>query len=86
MSHLLRPRKPGEEMPDPPVEPGRKSYVGLLILLASVAFICIRIGCQWPRDLELESTKPIEFRYEVTPEAAKYLVQKAFAGCPTSAD
>lgn len=44
------------------------------------------VGYTYPRDVEIESTKPIEFRYEVTPEAAKYLVQKAFASCPTSAD
>lgn len=44
------------------------------------------VGYTYPRDLEIESTKPVEFKYEVTPEAAKYLIQKAFAGCPTSAD
>lgn len=38
------------------------------------------LGYQWPRDLELESTAPVEIHYEVTPEAARYLVLKAVKG------
>ncbi|MNN54143.1 hypothetical protein D3C81_1689380 [compost metagenome] len=61
---------------------------GFKLFLLHVFLLCFGtwFGYQLPRDVEIESTKPIEFRYEVTPEAAKYLVQKAFAGCPTSAD
>jgi Ni,Fe-hydrogenase I cytochrome b subunit len=63
------------------LEPGYR-VLTLSVLIAAGFYA----GYQFPRDVELETTKPIEFRYEVTPEAAKYLVQKAFAGCPTSAD
>lgn len=61
---------------------------GFKLFLLHVFLLCFGtwFGYQLPRDVEIESTKPIEFRYEVTPEAAKYLVQKAFAGCPTSAE
>lgn len=58
----------------------------LAINIVCWALMGFWIGYDYPRDVEIESTKPIEFRYEVTPEAAKYLVQKAFSGCPTSAD
>lgn len=39
------------------------------------------VGYNYPRDVEIESTKPIEFRYEVSPEAAKLLVLKGVEGC-----
>jgi len=46
--------------------------------------ICILIGYWFgyhaPRDVELESTAPVEIHYEVTPEAARYLVLKAVKG------
>lgn len=45
-----------------------------VVVLAHVAGFYI--GYQWPRDLEIESTKPIVFNYEITPEAAKILVFK----------
>jgi hypothetical protein len=34
------------------------------------------IGYNCPRDLEIESTKPIVLSYEITPEAARVLVFK----------
>lgn len=80
----LRPKKPGEESSTRSIEPESKSYFGFIILISAVAFISVRVGYQWPRDVELESTKPVQFVYQVTPEAAKYLIQKAFDGCPTS--
>lgn len=42
----------------------------------------VYLGYQWPRDLELQSTAPVEIHYEVTPEAARYLVLKAVEGMP----
>lgn len=38
------------------------------------------LGYLFPRDVELESTAPVEIHYEVTPEAARYLVLKAVKG------
>ena len=38
------------------------------------------LGYSYPRDVELESTAPVEIHYEVTPEAARYLVLKAVKG------
>lgn len=40
------------------------------------------IGYNYPRDVELESTAPVQITYEVTPEAARYLVLKAVKGIP----
>jgi len=45
------------------------------LLSTAIAVICAFLaGYHYPRDLELESTKPIAFHYEVTNEAAKYLI------------
>lgn len=38
-------------------------------------------GYKFPRDLELESTAPIELHYEVTLEAARLLALKGVTGC-----
>lgn len=49
-----------------------------IVLLGPIlAFIA---GYNYPRDLGLESTKPIAFHYEVTTEAAKFLVLRDFDG------
>jgi hypothetical protein len=64
----------------------RSITVSELFFVTVFSVFAFWVGYNYPRDVEIESTKPIEFQYEVTPEAAKYLVQKAFAGCPTSAD
>lgn len=40
----------------------------------------IWVGYTAPRDLELGSMAPVEITYEVTPEAARYLVLKAVRG------
>lgn len=39
------------------------------------------LGYKFPRDVELESTAPVEFHYEVTPEAARLLILKGVEGC-----
>lgn len=50
-----------------------KACSSVWIPLLVVAFVA---GYKWPRDLEVESTKPIELHYEITPEAAHLLVFK----------
>lgn len=39
------------------------------------------LGYAYPRDVEIESTAPVQFHYEVTPEAARLLVLKGAEGC-----
>lgn len=39
-------------------------------------------GYQFPRDLEIESTKPIVMTYEITPEAQKALLLRSVEGFP----
>lgn len=34
------------------------------------------VGYQWPRGVEIESTKPVVLHYEITDQAAKLLVFK----------
>lgn len=53
-----------------------------LWMFVSLLAVGIYIGYQWPRDLELDSTKPIEISYEITPEAARLLVVRAVSGFP----
>lgn len=55
-----------------------KGWIAMVIIWTAIGAL---LGYKYPRDVEIESTKPVEFRYEVTPEAAKYLVFKAFEGC-----
>lgn len=47
---------------------GSRSWSLLIVLWSCAAFY---IGYQFPRDLELESTKPIALHYEITPEALR---------------
>lgn len=42
------------------------------------------VGYYCPRDVELESLKPVQFHYEITKEAARELILKSVDGCPTS--
>lgn len=53
--------------------------LGMVVSVFAVGFT---LGYQWSRDLELQSTAPVEIHYEVTPEAARYLVLKAVKGIP----
>lgn len=52
----------------------------LLGMLVSALPLGFYAGYKYPRDLELESTAPVEIHYEVTPEAARYLILKAVKG------
>lgn len=54
-----------------------KGWIAMLIIWTALGAF---LGYKYPRDLELESTKPVEIRYEVTPEAARYLILKAVNG------
>lgn len=38
--------------------------LGMFVSVLIVGFYC---GYQWPRDLELESTRPVEISYEIHP-------------------
>lgn len=49
-----------------------------VILMLMAAFW---LGYKQPRDLELQSAAPVDFHYEVTPEAARLLVLKGVEGC-----
>ena len=53
-----------------------------LILTVVWAIASFSMGYNYPRDVELESTAPVELHYEVAPEAARYLVLKAVKGMP----
>lgn len=56
-----------------------KGWMAMLIIWAAFGAL---LGYKYPRDLELESTKPIVLKYEVTPEAARILVSRSVQGLP----
>jgi hypothetical protein len=56
-----------------------KPVIELFLLISAFS-----AGYHWPRDVELESTAPVVFTFEVTPEAARYLVPKAIEGLDRS--
>lgn len=51
-----------------------------MLLLLMLGFCMFKIGYHWPRDVELESTKPVIFKYEITKDAAKLLILKSTEG------
>lgn len=51
-------------------------------MFSSVFAVGLTLGYQWPRDLELASTAPVEISYEITPEAARLLVVRSVSGLP----
>lgn len=55
-----------------------KGWVAIVVVWALAGAF---IGYKYPRDVEIESTAPVQFRYEVTPEAARLLVLKGAEGC-----
>lgn len=57
---------------------------GFKLFLLHVFLLCFGtwFGYQLPRDVEIESTKPVVFNYEVTPEAARILVARSIEGFP----
>jgi hypothetical protein len=48
-----------------------------MVFMWAFGFVC---GYHWPRDVEIESTKPIELHYEITEEAARLLIFKGAEG------
>lgn len=77
--------KTGERVP-PPTTECRKvpsaSSAWFFPTLVAVAFATGGyFGYKFPRDVELESTAPVELRYEITPEAAKSLMLRGVKGC-----
>jgi predicted negative regulator of RcsB-dependent stress response len=59
------------------------NQVNGVVLFASVIMLAsgFYFGYKFPREVELESTAPVEFHYEVTPEAARLLALKYVEGC-----
>lgn len=53
----------------------------LLLLCLATYTVGFLSGVGWPRDVEVESTSPVQFRYEITPEAVRLLVLKGAEGC-----
>jgi hypothetical protein len=64
------------------IDPGFKPAIRLASLTTIVtAAVAFALGYYFPRDLELQSLAPVEFRYEVTPESAKYLLLRDAPKC-----
>lgn len=61
------------------MRPGDK---GWCILLVAWTFFGFYFGYHYPRDEEIESTKPIVLHYEITPEAQKALLLRSVEGFP----
>lgn len=55
--------------------------MGDIFLIAFFSVFSFWIGYNYPRDVEIESMAPVQFRYEVTPEAARLLTLKGVEGC-----
>lgn len=56
------------------------------IYVAIVFLVAFKLGYDYPRDLELESLKPIQFNYEITKDAAMYLLLRDTDLCDKPAD
>lgn len=52
---------------------GNKGWVFLVVCWAVIGFI---VGYKWPRDVEIESTKPVYFLLNADVQAAKLLVDQ----------
>lgn len=57
---------------------GSKSWTLLIVIWACAGFF---IGYKYPRDVELESTSPVEFNYQVTEDAARFLLLRDRPKC-----
>lgn len=55
--------------------------VAIPAAMFSSIVLAFMIGYNWPRDLELESTKPIQLNYEITKDAAVYLLLRDKGQC-----
>lgn len=62
----------------PDFKPAMRMASLTTVVTAAVAFA---FGYYFPRDVELQSMAPVEFRYEVTPESAKYLLLRDGPKC-----
>lgn len=62
----------------PGFKPAMRLAALVTVLTAGSAFA---LGYYFPRNLELQSLAPVEFRYEVTPESAKYLLLRDAPKC-----
>lgn len=61
------------------------SVVKFNVLLICVAFFTGGyFGYKFPRDVEIESTKPVVFSYEINKDAANYLILKDVKSCGES--
>lgn len=69
----------------PTTEPARpQSKLSAFWQLLSIAAMisAFSIGYHYPRDVEIESTKPVVLTYEITPEAQKALLLRSVEGFP----
>ena len=53
---------------------------GFVLFVLSI-FCAVQIGYHWPRDVEIASTQPITFHYEITDAAAKFLLLRDGPKC-----
>lgn len=57
-------------------EPKKRFPLGWTFLVIAWAVIGFVFGYKWPRDVELESTKPVYFLLNADAQAAKILVEQ----------
>ncbi|SEQ27825.1 hypothetical protein SAMN03159444_01400 [Pseudomonas sp. NFACC02] len=62
----------------PDLKPGLRLAALLVITVGAAGF---GVGYSYPRDVELESMAPIAFHYEITSDAAKYLLLRDGPKC-----
>jgi len=60
----------------------RTSDKGWVFLVVVWFGFGLYFGYHWPRDVELESTKPVVLHFEVTPEAEKALILRSVDSFP----
>lgn len=54
------------------------------VFLTILLVLAFGVGYYTPRPIEVESTQPIVFSYEITDEAARYLLLKSIDECKVS--
>ncbi|WP_062390746.1 hypothetical protein [Pseudomonas abietaniphila] len=67
----------------PDFKPAMRLGAVITVLIAVAGFA---LGYHFPRAVELESTAPIAFHYEITRDAAKYLLLRDGPKCEVNHD
>lgn len=77
--------KTGERIPPPTTEyrklPSMPSAWFFPTLVAVAFSTGAYFGYKFPRDVELESTAPVELHFEISPEVEKSLILRGVKGC-----